>query len=234
MFDYDLEEDHGFFWRHRTTFITAGFVVLCAGVFVGARALSRINQRPISHNEVIIAILPTLPPLPKPTPRPTPTPDFTPPEQKQEMVIQNPVQNVPKPPAPKPIAPAAGPIGTSIVGSGVDPFGLGSGLGGGGGYGDGSGSGGGKYAWYASEIQSRIAKAIRDDSRARHVNVSLIVRIWPDQTGRITRAKVSGGSDSGFETTVQNSILAGLQLPDPPPSDMPLPIVMRLSVTESR
>ena len=149
------------------------------------------------------------------------------------MLEQQPVQEEKKTDAPKdkPLdAPA--PLGTSITGPGGGPdLGLGSGLGGGGGYGDGAG-GGSKYGWYAAEVQDRIADAVRNDPRMRRGAMNVIVRIWPDATGRIIKATVSSGGNSTLESTVQDNILTGLKLTEPPPADMPLPIVMRLEVQQ--
>jgi outer membrane biosynthesis protein TonB len=145
------------------------------------------------------------------------------------MVEQQPVQDEKKePPKEKPDAPA--PLGTSITGPGGGPdLGLGSGLGGGGGYGSGGG-GGSKYGWYASQVQSRIADALRSNPRTRTARMNVIIRIWPDSTGRITKARIAGTTgDGSLDATIQNDILTGMQLSDPPPADMPLPIVMRVS-----
>jgi hypothetical protein len=60
--------------------------------------------------------------------------------------------------------------------------------------------------------------------------MNVIVRIWPDTTGKIVKVRVSGdAADPSLVDSLQNQILAGLQLDDPPPADMPLPIVMRLT-----
>jgi outer membrane biosynthesis protein TonB len=146
------------------------------------------------------------------------------------MVEQQPVQDEKKSEAPKenkPDAPA--PLGTSITGPGGGPdLGLSGGLGGGGGYGNGDGAGGTKYGWYASEVQTRIADALRSNPNTRRASMSIVVRIWPDASGRITKVHISGG-DPSLDSTIQNDILTGMQLSDPPPSDMPLPIVMRIS-----
>ena len=147
------------------------------------------------------------------------------------MVEQQPVQDEKKEEAPKEKAPdAPAPLGTSITGpGGGQDLGLGSGLGGGGGYGSGGG-GGTKYGWYASEVQSRIADAMRSNPTTRKASMNIIVRIWPDSTGRITKARLGGTTgDPAWTQTIQNDILTGLQLQDPPPADMPLPIVMRVS-----
>ena len=143
------------------------------------------------------------------------------------MVEQQPVQDAQKPAPPKEKAPEA--LGTSITGpGGGQDLGLGSGLGGGGGYG---GEGGGsKYGWFASEVQSRIADALRNNPRTRRASMNVVIRVWPDSTGRITKARLSGSTgDPSLDATLKDDILTGLQLTDPPPADMPLPIVMRLS-----
>jgi hypothetical protein len=105
---------------------------------------------------------------------------------------------------------------------------LGSGSGGGGGYGSGGG-GGTKYGWYASEVQTKIADAVRSNAKTRKGTMNFIVRIWPDATGRITRVRVSGSGDPTLQAALQDEVLNGLQLGDAPPADMPLPIVMRLT-----
>jgi len=177
--------------------------------------------------------LPPPPPPPQRTPPPTPPPKDQPtPEEKQneqKMVEQAPVKQEEKP-APKEKAPDA-PLGTTINGpGGGQDLGLGSGLGGGGGYGSGGGGGSSKFGWYASEVQSRVADAVRNNPRTRRASMKLIVRIWPDSTGRITKVHISGSTgDPAVDAALQNEILTGLQLNDPPPPDMPLPIVMRLT-----
>jgi protein TonB len=239
-FEYNIDENRSFLRRHRALFVVAGFVLLGVGIIFGAIALSRRNQRAIAHNDVVILQLSAMP-TPTPPPRPTPPPLSTPPpppdeHQNRQMIEQQPVQDEKKTDAPKPKSlDAPAPLGTSITGPGGGPdLGLGSGLGGGGGYGGGTGGGGSKYGWYATEVQNRIADAVRNDPRMRRGAMNVIVRIWPDATGRILKATVSRGGNATLESTVQDSILTGLKLPEPPPADMPLPIVMRLQVQQSR
>ncbi len=48
-----------------------------------------------------------------------------------------------------------------------------------------------------------------------------------------TRATLAGTtSDPVLDQTIRDEVLNGLQLPQPPPSDMPMPIIMRIA--ESR
>lgn len=236
MFEYESEKDQSFFRRHRDLVFIAVVVALGVTVLIAGKFLSRNSQRPVAREEFTMIVLPPTPP-PFPTPQPTPPPPAPTPEQQEEhrMEEQPPVQDEKKPDPPKEKTPdAPAPLGTSITGPGGGQD-LGLGLGRGGGYGSGDGgAGGSKYGWYASEIQNRIAQVVRDDARVRRVTMHVVVRIWPDATGRIARAIVSSSGDSALDALVQNQILTGIQLAEGPPADMPLPIVMRLSIEPSR
>src|SRR5581483_1215174 len=119
---------------------------------------------------------------------------------------------------------------TGIKGDGNDAFGL-SGKGGLGiGGGNGSGHSASRWGWYAAQVQSRISDALRANRRTRNASLRVEVRVWPDATGRITRASLSGSSgDPAVDAAIKNEVLTGLQLSEPPPQGMPIPIVMRLT-----
>ena len=231
MFEYDDEEDRNFVQRHRGLVLIAVVVMLGVGIYFASKALSGSHQSSPRQDDMMMVSLPP-PPPPPPKIQPTPPPQQQPtPEQQQDqkMVEQQPVQDEKKEEAPKEKAPdAPAPLGTSITGPGGSDMGLAGGLGGGGGYG--SGGGGTKYGWYATEVQNRIADALRGNPRTRRATMNLVIRIWPDASGRVTKARVSGSTgDPALDATLQNDILTGIQLADPPPADMPLPIVMRVS-----
>ena len=142
-------------------------------------------------------------------------------------------EDAPKPdPAP---APAEAPMGTNLQGDGPNAFGLGVGGGGGmiGGKGTGKGGGSGsKYGMYAGQVQSSVAGALRNHKKTRAAALDVKVRIWVDSTGRVTRATVAGTSGKpDLDASIRDEILSGLQLQNPPPDGMPMPIVMRLSAT---
>ena len=148
------------------------------------------------------------------------------------MVEQAPVAEQEKPaeqPKPKPVAPAA-PLGTGLKGDGPALSGLGgSGEGGGVFGGTGSGGGGSKWGWYAGQVQSRVADAMRRNKATMNASIKIQVRLWPDSTGRVVRAKIDGSTgDRNVDSALQNEILTGLQL-EAPPQGMPMPIVMRLT-----
>ena len=125
------------------------------------------------------------------------------------------------------------PLGTNIKGDGPGS-GLANGPGGSGntlGTGPG-GKGGSRFGWYAGQVQAKIAEALRNNPKTKSATMRIEVRIWPDSTGRITRAQLAGSTgDAGLDSAIQNNILTGLQLQEPPPSGMHFPIVLRLTAT---
>jgi len=221
----DEDEDLSFIQRHPGLVLLVIVLVVAPVIYHTARNMMNSHSSSSREDEVMIRLPP--PPPPPLKPRPTPTPDQQPtPEEEQKMVEQQPVQNEHKE-APKPQAPPS--LGTSITGPGGGPdMGLSSGLGEGGGYGN--GGGGSKFGWYASEVQSRIADALRGNPATRTASMDIKVRIWADSTGRIFKARIQGSTgDPSLDAALQNNVLTGLQLSDAPPADMPMPIVMRLS-----
>jgi TonB family protein len=163
-------------------------------------------------------------PLPAPPPPPPPKPPDPPKEVVEKMIEQTPMDKPEDKPDDRPKDSPA--VTTSITGPGNDGFGLGGGNGGGSG---GRGSGGGsRFGWYAGEVQRTIQDALNRNPIARQAEFVEKVRIWADETGRLIRMKLAGSTgDTAVDRAIEEA-LTGLQLPEPPPRDMPMPIVMRL------
>jgi outer membrane biosynthesis protein TonB len=103
----------------------------------------------------------------------------------------------------------------------------GSGFIGGGG---GGGGGGTKWGWYASIVQAQIESALRANERTRHAVMRIQVRLWSDAMGRVTRVQlVSSTGDASLDATVRDDVLGRLTLREPPPKDMPMPIITRVT-----
>ena len=138
--------------------------------------------------------------------------------------MEQPMIKEDQPKAPEP--PKDEPIGTSIKGEGSDSFGLGSGTGNGSLGGKGNGS---RWGWYASQVSSRIQQTLQQNRKTRTASMNIKLKVWPDATGRIVRAQVAGTTgDSQTDAAVKDA-LTGLQLEQPPPADMPAPIVLRVA-----
>ena len=224
MANIDDDDDQSFIQRHAGLMFVIIIVLVSPVIIYAARKIMAGGSRVAARQDDIVVRLPPPPPPPKPVPTPTPEQQPTP-EEQPKMVEQQPVQDDKKPEPPKDKPPES--LGTSITGPGGVDMGL-SGGSGGGGYG-GTGGGGSKYGWYASEVQSSIVGAVKKNPATRKASMKITVRIWPDSTGRITKARVSSTGDAKLDAALQDEVLTGLQLADPPPADMPLPIVMRLT-----
>jgi len=170
--------------------------------------------------------------VPPPTPPPVTQPPTPPPQTivKQQMLDQTPVSEPEAKPVDTP-QPASSALGTNIQGNGgPDAFGLGkSGNGFIGGEREG-GKGGSRFGWYAGIVSKTITDALGRNNVTRTASYSVMVRIWSDSSGRVTRAKLSGSSgDALVDDAIRREVLSGLQLPEPPPEGMPMPIVMRIA-----
>jgi hypothetical protein len=96
---------------------------------------------------------------------------------------------------------------------------------------DRSGGADARFATYAAEVQAGIKEALLLNNQTRTASISgVVVRIWIDKTGRVTRAQLGGTTGTpSLDLAITNEVLTGLQLKTPPPADMPMPIALRLS-----
>ena len=150
------------------------------------------------------------------------------------MVEQEPVAADEPPPDDSPPEAPSADLGTGLTGDGPNSFGLTSGSGNGNGrrgfIGGGSGS---KYGWYAAKVQNAVTHALRGNTDTRNAVFTVTVKIWADRLGRVTRAQLVGSTGKpDLDRTIRDQILPGLQLSDPPPADMPMPINLRLTARQ--
>lgn len=221
-------ENDSFVSRHRMTLIVTGILVVGLGVYFMPKPKGSGPARKVE--KVVMVQLPPPPPkLPPPAP-----PKVQPPPEKMEK--QAPVEEKPKEAAPKKADNPPQTLATGIKGDGPGSGLAASGTGIGGGNfigGPKGGEGGGKWDRYAGQVQSKISDALRRNARTKSASIArLEVRIWPDGTGRVTRAQLVGSTnDTTLDTAIQEQVLTGLQLAEPPPAGMKLPIVLRLSAS---
>ena len=151
------------------------------------------------------------------------------------MIDQTPVPvDEPKPVEPQPADDPPADLGTNIKGDGpADGFGLSGNKGIGGGTGRGLGGNGtaasSRWGWYAAKVQSSIGEALRRNPLTREAVLNHKVRVWPDNTGRIARAKLESSTGDAAMDAAITSALTGVQLAEAPPAGMPAPILLRLS-----
>jgi len=221
------EDDHSFLEKHGTKVVLGIVVLISAGGWYwwANRAPEKPKAKPVS----MVSIMPPLPPPPPPPPPKEPEP-IQEPEVVEEEAFEPEVAPDEAPPEPEA---APEPIGTGISGDGPpDGFGLsnrggGGGLGGIGGIG---GRGGSKYGNYAGKVQVAVTDAMKRNATTRSAVMSIEVKIWADQLGRVTRAQLGRSTgDAELDRALRDDVLSNLRLSEPPPAEMPMPINLRLT-----
>jgi TonB family protein len=178
---------------------------------------------PSPRNEIKMISLPPPPPPPPPPKQEPPKPE-EPKFQKEDAPSEE------KPPDKAP-EPEAAPISTSIQGNDASGLAAGNGGGmGGNGFGGKGGGGGSKYGWYAGKVQARVADALRTHKKTRSAIMSVQVRVWADNTGRISKVSLAQSTGNPeLDAAIKNEVLANVVLSEPPPQGMPMPIVMKFN-----
>lgn len=229
------DDDDGFFAKHRMKLIVLAVLVVGAGLYFVPKP-GPSGPPPRKAERVVSITVPPPPPPQKPPPPPPPQ-KVEPPKEKMVKETQPREAKVEPKPQPKADPPPAA-LATGIKGDGPGMAGLsssGTGLGGGTGIGGGTGSGstGSKFGWYAGQVQRKIATALSANPRTKTSLIDrLEVRIWPDASGRITRASLAKSTgNSEVDNAIERQVLTGLQLEEPPPAGMKLPIVLRITAT---
>jgi periplasmic protein TonB len=140
-----------------------------------------------------------------------------------------------KPAAPAPQNPQSPELAAKGAGA-PDAFGLtgnpngGDYIGGSGGEGTGAGPGGSDaFGWYARLLESRLTELLRRESRLRGVRYRVLVQVWLTADGLVQRVEyISSSGKTDIDRTIQQVVQRMSKLPEPPPKDLPQPIVLRL------
>lgn len=222
-FNDDQYEQRGFLQKYGFP-LGIGAVGLVVLVLIAGQMMNGKKEPPRKQQEVVM-----IRPLPAPPPPPQQKPPEPPKETVEKMMEQTPIDSQEDKPDDSP-AEAPG-LTTNLTGTGGPDFGLKAARPGGDLIGNGNGNKGprSRFGWYAVKVQNTIQSALGRDRLASKARFENKVRIWADITGRITRAKLEGSTGDKAVDQAINETLTGLQLPDPPPSDMPMPIVMRMA-----
>ncbi len=226
-----MAEGESFFREHG---VAAGAgAVLVLGLCLAALLLTRGDGQPVKKVAEVLTV--KLQPLPPPPPPPPPPKTV----EQPKMVEQTPVRmpepkpekpmDKPKADPPKADAPPPGPLALDAKGEGPgDAFNLGGRPGGNGLLGgDGGGS---RWGWYAVIVQTQIEDAMRRNKKTRNAQARVELRLWSDAQGRIERVQLAGSSSDGeVDQAIEHEVLEGMTLRQPPPKDMPMPIVVRFT-----
>ncbi len=230
-------------------FLRANGIAVAAGLLLAA--LAGVAVRWIAKNRdappprkvmqfTMVSVQPQPPPPRTPPPPPPPQPqkvdEAQPQAQTQRVELK--AAEIPPPDAPPP-TPGGGRLALAAEGEGPgDAFNLagnpgGRGLLSGGGLGEGSGEGIGdgaanRYAWYYAKLASEIEDAFRKSKRTSTAQARVEIRIWADATGRIERVHLIRSTGNAELDEAIRSI-TGMRLREPPPPDIPMPMIARFT-----
>jgi periplasmic protein TonB len=172
----------------------------------------------------VVNIVPPPPPPPPPPPMPEQKmieqPKMAEPELKEEKQVETP-KDEPSKEAKTDLPPEKPGLDAPVGPNGSFPKGGGGG---------GGGGGGSRWGWYASIVQVQIEAALRANSRTRNATMQVQIRLWADASGRVNRIQlVSSTGDAELDAVIRNDVLGSLVLREPPPKDMPMPMVTRVT-----
>ena len=213
--------------EHRMPVYAGIFAIMLASVIAFVLLHSSAPQQPPPPPPVTMVVI--QPPKPPPPPPPLPQPKTIQPPKMTTPVAKPIVQSPPKMSPPKVASAPA--LGTSLKGNGssnaFDLSGNDSGDGILGGYGNGNCNS--DCGSYEDAVSSQIRDALQQNPITRKASAGLVVSVWTDASGRITRVSIDKSSGNPtVDDAVEHHVLAGLQL-SPPPPNTPMPIIMSLT-----
>lgn len=170
--------------------------------------------------------------LVRPPPPPPPPPEEKPPEPEvqEEVKLDEPT---PEEPQPADAPPPGADLGVDADGSGDgDGFGLvgkkGAGdlIGGGGG-----GNPWGRYDALLNEaVSSAFQQALARDKALKGKNYKVMVKVWIDGGGKVTRASlVDSTGDAHADAVLKDALNSMRALREAPPAEMPQPVKLRVT-----
>jgi len=211
-------------WIKRSFWIAVGLLIAVL-IVLGVKSLlggHTTTKKPVTT----IKLLPDTPPPPPPPPKEPPKEQKEPPK---EMKMEQPKpQETPQPPAPETLKMEG------AAGDGPSPFGAGKVSNE---YKDGDiGTKiGGKnsmaaFAWFTSQIKSRIEDALAAQKELAHKQYRVQVNIWFANDGHVERAELQGSSgDKETDDLIRKALLSIPAMSDSPPADMPQPVKLRVT-----
>jgi protein TonB len=220
--DNDRDDDEEGAARRWLPYAGIGAIVVGFGIGVYAIVASLGGTAPPPQPKVQQISIVQPPPPPPPPPEMEEPP---PPEPEQEV-------DVPEP-EPEPVAqdesnepPPGEDLGLDAEGvAGSDGFGLRAKKGGRGLIG-----GGDANRWYAGVVQTDLQRMLSEIDELRRGRYTVVVRIWVDEDGRLTKTEVVGSSgDTERDRAIERALEGGARFSQSPPEDMPQPIKLRIS-----
>jgi protein TonB len=192
-------------------------VVVGIGIVMVARQLSS-KSSPQQKQMAKIRIVPDTPPPPPPPPREEKRPE---PKETKEVKVEQPKPDQPQEAQQLKMEGQGSDNGLAGVGAGtVNSEYNGQKIGG----------DGGRFNWFKGVLQRYVQSALQNDTRLRKDEYRVVVKLWLQPDGSVSRAELVGSSGSNDIDERLRLGLAGLPpMSERPPEGLPQPITMRLT-----
>ena len=90
------------------------------------------------------------------------------------------------------------------------------------------------FAWFTGQVKVKVEEALAADKDLSIAQYRLVVLLWLNTAGYIERVELQGTSNNEKTDTLIKKVLTGkLVANEPPPSDMPQPIKIRITSKNS-
>ncbi len=158
----------------------------------------------------------------RPPPPPPPEMEPPPPEVQEEVKLPDPEPVVEGPDVPDVPGESLGLDADGVAGS--DAFGL---------VGRKGGrdllAGGSRHQWYAGRIKDQLLDFLSSHDDVRATTYSVVVQVWIESDGRVQRFRLLNSTGKpDLDEALAHAIEAIPRFEEPPPSDMPQPLRLRI------
>lgn len=87
-----------------------------------------------------------------------------------------------------------------------------------------------KFAWFIGQVQDEIQSYLHQNERLRRVNYRAAVGVWFNPDGSVARFQLFDSSDNPeVDRELSSAMSAMPRLHQPPPSDLPQPVKLRIT-----
>jgi TonB family protein len=195
---------------------------------------SVVNDDTVPRKRVLEQIAVKLVPPPPPPPPPKVEPPPEPPKMVEEQQIEQPVEQPDNQPQTE--APPPGPLALDAQGGGAgDAFGLAARPGGRDlllGSGTGGTGFGNRFGAYARLMQDQIGRRLDEDEKLDSSRFRATVRIWLTEAGQVEKVELTRTTgDEMIDSLIQQALSSMPKMPEPPPREMPQPVIVRIGAT---
>ncbi|MDD2722614.1 MAG: energy transducer TonB [Methylovulum sp.] len=87
-----------------------------------------------------------------------------------------------------------------------------------------------ELGFYASKIEEYLQNELSKRNELRSINYSVIIKIWLDDEGRITRCDLGESTgNKNIDSLLVGTLTGSRKIPNAPPKNMPQPVILRIT-----